>query len=390
MMHRNIRRCLLGTAFAGGLLAFGGVAANAADTTTSGNDGLLSGTQVMAPVTIPINVGSTSFGLLGDSAASTQNAGTPAAPAPAPAASTGGGDGIASGTQVVAPVTAPINLGATSVGLVGDSAASTQNTATSGTAPAAPAPAATTTGADGIASGTQVVAPISVPITVGATSVGGVDDSAASTQNAGTPAAPAPAPAASTGGGDGIASGTQVVAPVTAPINLGATSVGLVGDSAAGAEGAGTTGTTTAPAGSITTGGTDGLLSGTQVVAPITLPISLGATSVGVVGDSTATVVNPPVVTPPVVTPPVVNPPVVTPPIVTTPTVTTPSTEAPADQPAAGATDVRAAAAPMQANYAAAPAALANTGVNTGMLLVGLLFLAFGGLLTLVLRRKQG
>jgi LPXTG-motif cell wall-anchored protein len=44
----------------------------------------------------------------------------------------------------------------------------------------------------------------------------------------------------------------------------------------------------------------------------------------------------------------------------------------------------------MQANYAAAPTALANTGVNTGMLLVGLLFLAFGGLLTLVLRRKQG
>jgi len=86
----------------------------------------------------------------------------------------------------------------------------------------------------------------------------------------------------------------------------------------------------------------------------------------------------------------VVNPPVVTPPIVTTPTVTTPSTEAPAAQPAAGATDVRAAAAPMQANYAAAPTALANTGVNTGMLLVGLLFLAFGGLLTLVLRRKQG
>ncbi|MHC6229225.1 chaplin family protein [Arthrobacter sp. MMS24-T111] len=343
MMHRNIRRCLLGTAFAGGLLAFGGVAANAADTTTSGNDGLLSGTQVVAPINIPVNLGATSLGLVGDSSASTQNAGAPAAPAPAPAATTTGSDGIASGTQVVAPITAPITVGATSVGAVGDSAASTQSPATSGTAPAAPAPA----------------------------------------------------PAASTGGGEGIASGTQVVAPITAPINLGATSVGLVGDSAASVEGAGTTGTTTAPAGPITTGGTDGLLSGTQVAAPITLPISLGATSVGVIGDSTATVVNPPVVTPPVVTPPVVNPPVVTPPVVnppvvtpptvTTPTVTTPSTEVPA----AGVSDVRAAAAPMQANYAAAPA-LANTGANTGMLLVGLLFLAFGGLLTLVLRRKQG
>src|SRR6476469_7644330 len=81
MMHRYIRRCLLGTAFAGGLLAFGGVAANAADTTTSGNDGLLSGTQVVAPINIPVNLGATSLGLVGDSAAGTQNAGTPAAPA---------------------------------------------------------------------------------------------------------------------------------------------------------------------------------------------------------------------------------------------------------------------------------------------------------------------
>jgi hypothetical protein len=31
MMHRNIRTCLLGTSFAGGLLVLGGVAANAAD-----------------------------------------------------------------------------------------------------------------------------------------------------------------------------------------------------------------------------------------------------------------------------------------------------------------------------------------------------------------------
>jgi len=452
MMHRNIRRCLLGTAFAGSLLAFSGVAANAADTTTSGNDGLLSGTQVVAPVTIPVNLGGTSVGVLGDSAASVDNAGTtgtnaptPAPAAPAPAASTNGSDGTLSGTQVVAPVTVPVDLGATSLGLLGDSSASTQNAGTPTAAPdPAPAPAASTSGSDGVASGTQVVAPITVPITVGATSVGLVGDSAANTQSpaasgTGAPqAAPAPAPAtsgsdgiasgtqvvapvaapinlgatslglvgdsaasvegsgtngstrapatpATTGGTDGILSGTQVVAPVTAPINLGATSLGLVGDSAASVEGSGTTGTAAAPTGPATIGGTGGLLSGTQIVAPITAPISLGATSLGAVGDSTATAVNPPVVTPPVVTPPVVAPPVVTPPTVTNPSVTTPVVEVPA----AGTTEVIAAAAPMQGNYASAPSALAKTGVNTGMLMLGLLFLAFGGLLTLVLRRKQ-
>jgi len=48
-----------------------------------------------------------------------------------------------------------------------------------------------------------------------------------------------------------------------------------------------------------------------------------------------------------------------------------------------------AAAAPMSAGYLSTPATLANTGVNTGLLTVGLLFLAFGGLLALVLGRKR-
>ncbi|WP_045731135.1 chaplin family protein [Pseudarthrobacter chlorophenolicus] len=476
MMHRNIRRCLLGTAVAGGLLAFGGVAANAADNTTSGTDGLLSGTQAVAPINIPVNLGATSLGLLGDSTAGTDNAptGSPAAAASTAPASTAGNDGILSGTQVIAPVTVPVNLGATSVGLLGDSAASTTNAAPAPAPAAYTAPAASTGGDNGILSGTQVIAPVTVPITIGATSVGAVGDSAADTQGTGTAPAPAPspAPAAATDGTDGIGSGTQVVAPITSPINLGATSVGAVGDSAASVEGAGTSstppapagqapaatdgtdgilsgtqviapitapinlgatsagligdsaasvegsdadnGNTTSPAGPASTSGTDGVLSGTQIVAPVTLPISLGATSVGLVGDSTATVVNPPVVappvvtppvvtppvvnppvvTPPVVTPPVVNPPVVTPPVVTppvvnppavtTPAVTTPGTVQP---PAATTKNQAAAVVPVAATQSTVPTALANTGANTGLLLVGLGLLVFGGLVTLALRR---
>ncbi|MFC0458027.1 hypothetical protein ACFFGR_15935 [Arthrobacter liuii] len=39
---------------------------------------------------------------------------------------------------------------------------------------------------------------------------------------------------------------------------------------------------------------------------------------------------------------------------------------------------------------ASVPGTLANTGVNTGLLAVGLLLLAFGGLLALILGRKRG
>ncbi|MDQ0662133.1 hypothetical protein QFZ35_000631 [Arthrobacter ulcerisalmonis] len=549
MMHRNIRRCLLGTAFAGGLVALGGVAANAADTTsgtdgllsgtqvvapvnvpislgatsvgllgdsaanaentgapspapapaasTSGSDGILSGTQVVAPVNVPISLGATSVGLLGDSAANTEgagNTGTAPVSAPAPAANTSGSDGILSGTQIVAPITAPVSLGATSVGLLGDSAANTEGAGNTGTAPvSAPAPAAATSGSDGILSGTQVVAPITAPTNLGATSVGLLGDSAASAENTGAPSpAPAlaantsgsdgilsgtqvvapitapvslgatsvgllgdsaantegagntgtapvsaPAPAAATSGADGILSGTQVVAPITAPVSLGATSVGLLGDSAANTEGAGNTGTApvSAPAPAAATSGADGILSGTQVVAPVNVPISLGATSVGLLGDSTASAENTgapspapapaaatsgadgilsgtqvvaPITAPTnlgvtsvgltgqststVVTPPVVAPPVVATPVVTIPAIISPVTAFPAAQPSAGGTEVRAAAtntAPMSTGSSSAPTVLANTGVNSGMLLVGLLLLAFGGVLTLVLRRKR-
>ena len=100
-MHQNIRRGLLGTLFAGGLLALGSTAASAADTTTTGSDGLLSGTQVTAPISIPVNLGATSLGLLGDSTATTGGGtATRTAPAaPTGSASTTGADGILSRSE---------------------------------------------------------------------------------------------------------------------------------------------------------------------------------------------------------------------------------------------------------------------------------------------------
>ena len=184
-MHANLRRGLLGTLFAGGLLALGTSVACAADT-TSGSDGLASGTQVIAPVTAPVNLGATSIGLLGDSAATTGGTtdGSPEAGSPGGSTTTGQ-DGTLSGTQVIAPVTAPVNLGATSIGLLGDSAATNGGAATGGPA-ASSTGRSTTTGQDGTLSGTQVTAPVTAPVTLGATSIGLLGDSAATTGGAAT------------------------------------------------------------------------------------------------------------------------------------------------------------------------------------------------------------
>ncbi|WP_369744904.1 cell wall anchor protein [Paenarthrobacter sp. AMU7] len=398
-MNRTLRKCLIGTCFAGGMIVLSATAANAADT-TSGKDGILSGTQVIAPLTAPISTGATSLGLLGDSAATASAPGaaggsghapaattngsssigsgtqvvapvtvpmnlgsssvgllggstvaspaTPAAPAAAtgstPAAGTSGSGGIASGTQVVAPVTVPITVGSTSAGVLGDSSATTTPAASVPAPAPAPAPAqATTSGGESIASGAQVVAPISVPVNIGATAVGVAGDSAASSGSA-APVAPA-APSgtssgASTNGSDGIGSGTQVVAPITAPVNVGSTSAGVLGDSSATNTGTSGGGGPAGTTGGSTTSGNDGLLSGTQVIVPITAPVRVGSTSVGVGGGSVGTVTPPvvtlPVVNPPVVTPPVVNPPVVTPPVVNPPVVTPPVVNPPTVNPPAG------------------------------------------------------
>ena len=335
-MHQNLRRGLLGTLFAGGLLALGSTAASAADTTTTGSDGLLSGTQVTAPISIPVNLGATSLGLLGDSTATTGGTSTGTAPAaPAGSTSTTGAGGILSGTQVTAPVTVPINLGATSVGALGNSTATTGGP-TAGTAPA------------------------------GSTSAG-----------------------PTTTGADGILSGTQVTAPVTAPINLGATSVGALGDSTA-TTGSGNTGQAAAgPASGPATTGAGGILSGTQITAPISAPISLGATSVGVGGGSAATTGNPPTVTPPVVTPPMVTPPVVTPPLVTPPAAESPAAVQPGNQGATGTSQGIVSAASAPSGVPAGATTLAYTGANANALWLAGLFLCAGLLMLLGVRLKR-
>jgi hypothetical protein len=197
-----------------------------------------------------------------------------------------------------------------------------------------------------------------------------------------------------TSGSDGLASGTQVVAPVTAPITLGTTSLGLLGDSTATTEG--DNGGTTAPAGTTTpaasTNGSDGLASGTQVVAPISLPITIGGASVGIGSDSSSTVV-PPVVAPPVDMTPVVTPPVVTPPLVFGPAVAPPVTvtEGPSSLAVAG-TNTASAGIQMAPAAAGAPSAapmLANTGANLGLVTSALLLLAGGMIIMFVLGRRK-
>jgi len=298
-MSKYVSRGLALVLFTGGLTLLGAGIANAADTT--GDDGLLSGTQIVAPITAPVEVAGNAISVLGDSLSGGAAAPAPApapapVPAPAPAApvSTTGSDSVLGGTQAVVEATVPVTVQGNAISVLGDSAATAAPAAAApAAAPAAPATAPTTSGSDGILGGTQVLPTVSVPVNLGGNAISVLGDS--SSEGASAPAASAPAssaPASSgatTTGGDSVAGGTQILPNVTVPVNLGGNAISVLGDSSS----EGSTTTTAGPSGTAgsgaTTSGSDGIAGGTQVAPDIALPVTVGGNAISILGDAAST-----------------------------------------------------------------------------------------------------
>ncbi|MFJ8895352.1 hypothetical protein ACIRCZ_12245, partial [Leifsonia sp. NPDC102414] len=222
-MNKYVSRGLWFTLFLGGLSLAGVGVANAAE--TSGSDGTASGTQAVVDLTVPVTISGNGISVLGDSSSADATAAAPAAAAPAaapaPSASvdTYGLGGVLSGTQALVDVNVPVTVTGNSISAVGD-AATADSTSAAAPAPAAAAPAAsgpTTSGSDGVASGTQAPVDAAVPVTVGGNAISVLGDSTSTGSTATAPAAGTPAGSgATTTGADGIASGIQ--APIGAAV----------------------------------------------------------------------------------------------------------------------------------------------------------------------------
>lgn len=247
-MHAYVRRGLYGTLTAGGLLLLGAAAASA---DTTGDHSIAGGSQILAPVTAPASVHGNAVSVLGRSSTSSAAMGG-AAQSPTASrsagATTSGSRGLASGTQVVAPVTVPVNLGGNAISVLGSSStskASTNAARTSGTD--AGGTAASTSGDGGAGSGTQVVAPVSAPLDVGGNAIAvlGRSSSASAgpesgsgtgsrTGAGGAASSSDSTPGGTTSGDQGLASGTQILIPVYAPVSTGGNAVSLLGDARSG------------------------------------------------------------------------------------------------------------------------------------------------------------
>src|SRR5690606_38622715 len=210
--------------------------------TTSGRGSVLGGTQADAPITAPANICGNSVALLGDAfsgcaggAKATRDSG-PRKSRSLHRGSTGhdtdGRFGAGSGNQVVAPIVAPVNLcgnavGNATAGCKGGSSAHTKGGSDAG--------GNRTSGRSSVAGGNQVLAPITAPVNVCGNTIGAAGRAFAgcagglSVKNRGQ------APGGNrTSGHSGVGGGNQVFAPITAPVNACGNAAAALGDAAGG------------------------------------------------------------------------------------------------------------------------------------------------------------
>jgi len=291
-MNKYVSRGLWTVLVTGGFMALGVGVANA-DTGTSGQDGIASGTQGILGIELPIQLGGNAISVLGDASSDGATSSAPAEPAAAPAATpagtTDGTDSVAGGTQLLAGLGVPIQLGGNSISVLGDASSSGSQTAPAASGGAAGAPSGGTGGEDGVLSGTQILGDLGLPVTLGGNAISVLGDASTSGAGTSTPAVTGDSDSATTDGTDSTLGGSQVLADLGVPVTLGGNAISVLGDaSSTGSETApaGSGGSAGAPAGG--TDGEDGVLSGSQVLGDVGVPVTLGGNAISVLGDASS------------------------------------------------------------------------------------------------------
>ncbi|GMA90727.1 hypothetical protein GCM10025869_12560 [Homoserinibacter gongjuensis] len=154
----------------GGFMALG-VGVAHADTGTTGEDGIASGTQGILGIELPVQLGGNAVSLLGDAHSSGASTSAPAADAgTASGGTTSGSDSVAGGTQLLPELGVPITLGGNSISVFGDASSSGSATAAGGSDDAA-ASSGATDGTNGVLAGSQVLGDAALPVTLGGNAI---------------------------------------------------------------------------------------------------------------------------------------------------------------------------------------------------------------------------
>ncbi|MGW5688351.1 chaplin family protein [Nonomuraea sp. NPDC003754] len=269
---------------------------------TSGDSSILGGNQVTAPINAPINACGNALAIFGDATAgckggaSVKNVGKGGAGGN----TTSGRSSVLGGNQVIAPISGPINICGNAVAVFGQAFAGCKGGSSVTNRPGKPGhgyhrtpgrPGSSGNDTDGrfsAGSGNQVIAPISLPITACGNAVGNAAAGCKGGSSVENTAAGSGAGGNTTSGRSGVLSGNQVIAPITAPVNVCGNAVAVLGQAFAGCKGGVSVKNGGRGAGGNTTSGRSGVLSGNQVIAPITAPINACGNAVAALGLSEA------------------------------------------------------------------------------------------------------
>ncbi|MBU2669995.1 chaplin [Actinoplanes bogorensis] len=311
-MKTWVRKTLSVGVLAAGALLFAPAAAQAdSKQITGANNGILNGTQIAVPVSVPINVVGNSLGILGVADARGIGVNRTESGRRGDAQLTGANNGIANGTQAYLPVSVPVNVVGNAAAVLGGASATgvgvnrTESTRTTEGKRGGWGDTQYTGFNNGIANGTQIYAPIDVPVNVCGNSLailGGAYSQAICSNDTrggghfgrghrhgqresvqatnghrgGRGAVQA------TGVNNGILNGTQLYAPISLPINLSGNSAAILGSASSRAisRNESTRGDDFTQA----TGANNGILNGTQIAVPINVPINVCGNSLGILG----------------------------------------------------------------------------------------------------------
>ncbi|WP_100445271.1 chaplin [Glycomyces xiaoerkulensis] len=228
-----------GAIAAGAVLVAGAGTAHAAgdDITTSDNVGAVNGSQVVAPVQAPVNVCGVAAAVLGAANAACEGG--------AEATNGGvGGDlttqdniGLLNGTQAYAPVQVPTEISGNAAAVGGAADAWSTGGSNASIEEAGSGSTVTSERNTGLLNGNQLLAPIQAPINAcgNALAIGGAAgaecEGGASASNDG------PVEDLTTQDNTGLGNGNQVYAPVQAPVNVCGNAIAVLGAADASCEG---------------------------------------------------------------------------------------------------------------------------------------------------------
>ncbi|WP_176406677.1 chaplin family protein [Actinomadura sp. BRA 177] len=248
---------------------------------TSGAHGIASGNQVNAPISLPVHVCGNAVGVLGQADAGCEG-GAKVNDAGKGGQLTDGTGGVIAGNQVNAPISAPVNVCGNAVALAGDAVAGCEggslvkNGGITGSGQE-------TSGIFGVGSGNQGNVPISVPVDLCGNAVNGTAscEGGASVRNGGHRTG-----GQLTDGAFGIIAGNQANAPISAPVTACGDAAALAGQAWSFCEGGAHA--RSSSGGDQHTSGIGGIIAGNQGNAPISIPVEVCGDAAAVVGVSAA------------------------------------------------------------------------------------------------------